>query len=333
MTTGTQPKLDLKVVGDWGNANFHLIAGLITAHMRWRSEPGSSFWIKTGTGSRDNIEAVMSGEVDVAITTPRPVMLEWARAGTHFFAGTPYPGLRALGCYPHDDRLVFAVREDLGISSFDDIQRRKPSLRIATTSHDRDNMLTWMIDIILSEHGIAPADFVSWGGRWLEHDHPRKCLPQVINGAADAVFHEGIMVPQWHELVETIPMRFIDMDASVLAKLKQEYGVRPSTLAKGRLKAERDVACLDWSGWLIVVNETMSDDLAYRITSVLVEERSELEARYRSLPIHRSPLTYPIDPQRMWQDTGAPLHPGAERYYREHGYMADPRSPTDSGSR
>jgi TRAP-type uncharacterized transport system substrate-binding protein len=23
----------------------------------------------------------------------------------------------------------------------------------------------------------------------------------------------------------------------------------------------------------------------------------------------------------MWKGLGAPLHPGAERYYREHGYM------------
>src|SRR5262249_8600468 len=38
MNTPKQPRIDLKLIGDWGNANFHLIAGLITAHMRWRSE-------------------------------------------------------------------------------------------------------------------------------------------------------------------------------------------------------------------------------------------------------------------------------------------------------
>ena len=47
----------------------------------------------------------------------------------------------------------------------------------------------------------------------------------------------------------------------------------------------------------------------------------ELEARYRNLPIDRSPLTYPIDPRAMCTHSGAMLHPGAERYYREHGYL------------
>jgi hypothetical protein len=39
------------------------------------------------------------------------------------------------------------------------------------------------------------------------------------------------------------------------------------------------------------------------------------------MPVERSPMTYPIDPYTMWQGIGVDLHPGAERYYREHGYM------------
>jgi TRAP-type uncharacterized transport system substrate-binding protein len=29
----------------------------------------------------------------------------------------------------------------------------------------------------------------------------------------------------------------------------------------------------------------------------------------------------PLYPERMWKDAGVPLHPGAERYYREAGLM------------
>ena len=36
------PQVHLKLMGDWGNANFHMIVGWICAHMRWRSEPGST---------------------------------------------------------------------------------------------------------------------------------------------------------------------------------------------------------------------------------------------------------------------------------------------------
>jgi TRAP transporter TAXI family solute receptor len=304
------PRLDLKIVGDWGNANFHTIVGWIAANVRWRSAPGSTFWIKTGTGYRDNIEAVAKGEVDLGITTPLDVTLE-------FFAGTAFPKLRTLGYFPQDDRLVLAVRADTGITSFKDIRDKKYPLKIATTCHDPDNMMTWVVDMILRHHGIEPSDIEKWGGAWLEHDHPRKCLPQAIRGEANAVFNEGIMVPQWYELIEKVPMRFIPFEQQALDKMKQ-IGLRPAVLPKGKLKADRDIPCLDWSHWAVIVRDDMSADVAYRIASVMVEER---EARFRHLPPERSPMTYPVDPYKMWQGIGAPLHPGAERYYREHGYM------------
>ncbi|OFW17926.1 MAG: hypothetical protein A3H27_08635 [Acidobacteria bacterium RIFCSPLOWO2_02_FULL_59_13] len=93
-------------------------------------------------------------------------------------------------------------------------------------------------------------------------------------------------------------------------------------IKKGRLQADRDIPCLDWSHWAIIVREDMPEELAHTITAVMVEERSELEARYRHLPRERSPMTYPMDPYTMWKGIGAPLHPGAERYYREKGYMS-----------
>jgi uncharacterized protein len=314
------PRIDLKLLGDWGNANFHLIVGWISAHMRWRSQSGSTFWMKTGTGYRDNIEAVAKGEVDLAITTPFDVTLEWARAGKEFFAGTPFPQLRTLGYFPQDDRLVLAVRADSGITSFADIREKKYPLKIATTCHDENNLMTWVVDQVFKLHGIEPSDIVKWGGQWMEHDHPRICLPQVIDGKANAVFNEGIMVPQWYEVVEKVPMRFIPMERAVLDKLK-ERGLRPAVMPKGRLGADRDIACLDWSHWAVVVSEKMDPEIAYRITSVMVEERSHLESRFKHLPPDRSPMTYPVDPNVMWKGLGAPLHPGAERYYREKGYM------------
>ncbi|MBI3014806.1 MAG: hypothetical protein HYY65_07070 [Candidatus Tectomicrobia bacterium] len=317
-----KPRLNLKLMGDWGNANFHMIVGWIAANLRWRSAPGSQFLIYTGTGYRDNIDAVAKGLVDLAVTTPADVALEWARAGEHFFAGTPYPHLRALGYIPQDDRLVFAVRADTGITSFADLKNRHYPLRLATTCRDPLNLMSYAVEQVFRAHGIDPADIEAWGGKWLEHDHPRKCLPWVTRGEADAAFNEGIMVPQWYEMVKTVPMRFVPMEAGALRELESNCGLRPAVLKKERFNAEQDVSCLDWSHWAIVVREDMPEELAYLITAVMVEERGELESRYRHQPPERSPMTYPIDPYSMWKGLGAPLHRGAERYYRENRYMS-----------
>ncbi|MFF9808231.1 TAXI family TRAP transporter solute-binding subunit [Streptomyces coeruleorubidus] len=117
-------------------------------------------------------------------------------------------------------------------------------------------------------------------------------------------------------------MRFLPMEEEALADLNSRLGLRPGILERGRLNAPADVPCLDWSNWAIVVRDDMPDDLARMITSVMVEERAELEARYRHLPYERSPLSYPIDPYTMHKGLGAPLHPGAEQYYRDNGYLS-----------
>ena len=149
------PQVDFKIVADWGNANFHAIAGWIAAHLRWQSAPESTFWIKTGTGYGDNIEALLAGEVDVSITTPYDVTAEWARAGTHFFAEkAPAPSIRSLGWIPQNDRLVFAIREDSGITSFQDLRDKKYPLKLATGFRTRENLMTWVVDRVLEEHGI-----------------------------------------------------------------------------------------------------------------------------------------------------------------------------------
>jgi TRAP-type uncharacterized transport system substrate-binding protein len=312
------PRVDFKIVADWGNANFHNIAGWLAAHLRWRSQDGSTFWIKTGTGYRDNIRSLTTREVDVAITTPYHITPEWAIAGKSFFAGQAAPFIRTLGWLPQNDRLVFAIREDTGITSFKDLRERKFPLKIASAFRDPDNLMMWVVDRVLEEHGIQVE---AWGGEWLEHDFPRISVPFATQGRANAVINEAIVVPQWRELVEKVKMRFLPFEPDAVKALVSKYGVRPGVLPKGYLRVPEDVPCLDWSNWALLVRDDMDEQLAYRLTAIMVEERAELEGRYRHIPAEIAPMTYPIDPYSMWKGSGAPLHPGAERYYREHGYM------------
>lgn len=316
--TSVGPRLNFKIMADWGNANFHTIAGWILAHLRWQSAPQSEFWIKTGTGYGDNIAALASGEVDLTITTPFDVAPEWAIAGKHFFAGRPMPSLRSLGFLPQNDRLVFAIREDTGITSFKDLRERRFPLKLATTARTSDNLMTWIADRMLELHGI---EIEKWGGEWLGHDHPRISIPQAIEGKANAVLNEAIVVPQWRELVAKIPMRFLPYEDEALKVLETRYGLRRAVLSAGTLNVVEDIPCLDFSNWAILVRDDMDEDLAHRITGIMVEQRAELEGRYRHMPPEIAAMSYPIDPYTMWKGVGAPLHPGAERYYRERGYM------------
>ena len=314
-------RLDLTMVGDWGTANFHTIWGWVSAHLRWRSAPLSKFTIRTGSAYRDSVDLVGMGEADLAVTTPIHIGVRWAREGKHFYEGTPYPNLRTLGHLPQDDRLTLAVRADTGIKSFADIREKKPALHIAMPPRQDDCLCSYVIDRIFRAHGIEPMDIVKWGGSYWEHENPRATIKQAQAGECNAVFNEAIMVSNWSELVAQHAMNFIPIEPEAMRILTEQYGLKPAVLEKGRLRNEQEVPCLDWSNWGILCRDDMPDDVAYRVTAVMVEERAEFEARFRHIPVQNSPLTYPIDPRRMPHGVDLPLHPGAERYYKEYGYL------------
>jgi hypothetical protein len=171
----------------------------------------------------------------------------------------------------------------------------------------------------MAANGITPEEFKEWGGEWLPHEYPRVCIPQVTNGVANAVFNEAIMLTLWGDWARREPLAFIPIEPDAMQRLVSEYGLRAATVETGRVLNERAVPCLDWSHWATVVRDDMLDDVAYEITSVMVEERAELEGRFRHIPAQHSPLSYPIEPREMARGVDLPLHPGAQRYYREHG--------------
>ncbi len=321
MTQPLGPRVDLTMVGDWGTANFHTILGWISAHMRWRSAPLSKFTIRTGSAYRDGVEQVGRGDADLTITTPAHLGVRWARDGEHFYGCRGFPNLRTLGALPQDDRLTLAVDTATGITSFSDLRERRYPLRLACPNRDYDSLVSYAVDRILSAHGIEPDDIIKWGGSFLEHENPRACINQAIRGEADAVFNEAIMVSNWRELVTKRSMRFLPIEPEAMQLLTDTYGMKPAQIEANRLENPEAVDCLDWSNWAIVVRDDMPEDLAYRITAVMVEERGEFEARFHHMPVHQSPLTYPIDPVAMCTTADIDLHPGAERYYREHGWL------------
>jgi TRAP-type uncharacterized transport system substrate-binding protein len=102
----------------------------------------------------------------------------------------------------------------------------------------------------------------------------------------------------------------------VLQRLEQ-YGFCRARLDHGRIAGiDEPITVVDFSGWPIVVHEKFPDDLAYHIAGVVDKIREEIPYDAAETPSMRSLCTNteagPLD---------FPLHPGAERYYREKGYL------------
>lgn len=131
------------------------------------------------------------------------------------------------------------------------------------------------------------------------------------------------MTPWWRQLMEEQQLVPIPAEADAMESLVGQPGFRPASIRAGFWDAESNaerIPALDFSDFLVVVRDDMPDDVAHLLTWCLVETKNNIESQYKHLDPERSPLTYPLDGAAMAKPS-IPLHPAAERYYREARYL------------
>jgi TRAP transporter TAXI family solute receptor len=260
--------------------------------------------------------AIAEGKADMGFVTP-PACVAMAYRGVGPYA-RKMANLRAIGSFPHNDRMMWAVPADSGIYSID--QMKDHPMRIVLPGAEYP--VRFLVERILEAYGTSLKELISRGWQVIEENHCLKIPLPVVRGEADAVVHEALPTRAWHELAQKRNMRFLPIRGDVLEMLRDRYGFRKAILTKGVLRGiEEDTPCVDFCEWLMFVREDMPDELAGRITRIFVEEKEAFESLLRTGSRLGGGLG-PINPKEVWKNVGEiPLHPAAEHYYRGHGYM------------
>ncbi|KAM5527619.1 hypothetical protein FOXYSP1_19981 [Fusarium oxysporum f. sp. phaseoli] len=326
----SSPRLErsftLHFSGDWGMANFHRICSWLTQQFCDRTGPQSQVAIwNLRDGGLEAVTKVFSGSVHLSISTPAQLMTTALTGQGIFRPYGPMPSIRSLGVLPQNDRMVFAISPKYNIHSFAELRRRKPALRIATSHNDGTNFIGYVASEIMKAHLIDEAELKSWGGEYITATRPEQAMALVMDGKADALLQEAIMTPWWESVIEDKGFIPLPAEASALARFheKNPGAARPDAgpLPAGFWPSLREpLPCLDYADFVVLVRDDLPEDVAHLLTWCLVETRASLEGQYHHLPPEKSPLTYPLVPHQIAQSP-IPLHPGAQRYYREAGIL------------
>jgi len=259
------------------------------------------------------IEQVARGEVHMAISNPAGYLALPARGTGAFQAPI---ALRAITVIPSPDQLAFAVTDKTGLKSFREIRERRYPLRVSMRGQ-RDHALHPIVREVLAAAGFSFDDIVSWGGQVRYDDG----LPQTENrlgagarGDVDMVIDEAVR--GWVNSAAGAGMGVLPLDESMLTKL-EALGLRRALIPRARYpNLPQDVPTLDFSGFAVYTHADVPD-------AVIASICAALEARKERIG-WQEPGPLPLD--WMCRDTPAgplviPLHPAAEAFWRERGYL------------
>jgi TRAP-type uncharacterized transport system substrate-binding protein len=256
---------------------------------------------------------VASGKVQFAIINPS-MILKLAALGSPPFA-EPLP-LRSIAVLPSSDQMIFAVTEQTGLKSFKDIRERRFPLKVSLRGQP-DHSLHVITNHVLSASGYSLDDIVSWGGE-VRYDagmpYGANRIGAVQRGEIDAIFDEGAST--WGNMALELGMTFLALGEDLLPRL-EKVGLRRGLIERTNYpKLASDVPTLDFSGWPIYTREDTPGGLVTDFCRALEASKDRIPwAEDAPLPL-----------AQMVRDTPdghleVPLHPAAERFWRELGYI------------
>jgi len=270
------------------------------------------------TGAPQLALSVARGDLELAIVNP-PGMLTQAYRGTGIFS-EPLP-VRIVANYPSWDRFVYLIHPRTGLTSLAQIKERRYPLRLSTRE-DRAHSTRALIEQTFALYGFSLADLESWGGSLQINRGPgdQRRMRALVEGTVDAVFDEGLAT--WFDAALATGMQPITPEPEIMAGL-ESIGWRKVVIAAGRYKHLRsDYLCIDYSGWPLYTRAALADEDAYKICAAIHARESEIPWEDTNGWAPHTGMG-PLGQRSESTPRDVPLHPGAARWFREHGFDVD----------
>ena len=253
-------------------------------------------------GSVDNVNAILSGlrnsgfaQSDVAY---------WAYTGTGTMEGKePAKDLRTIAAL-FEEHIHLVALKNSNINSVKDLKGKRVSLDEPGSGTYVDALL------ILEANGLSEKDIKS------EALKGNAATDALRNGKVDAIFVvAGYPTGAIVELASSVDIKLVPIDGAGAKKLTDKYGFfSQSSIPSGTYENVEETSTVAVGAqWFTSAKE--DDELIYKITKALWNE----ESRKLMDVGHAKGKT--ITPDTALSGVGVPLHPGAERFYREVGLL------------
>lgn len=284
----------------WGGSNpggvMYYMVGIAGTEIG-KELPGVNITQVTTGGSTENAKRLIKGELDMGIVYGSHVYMSLTQTGP--FANDPKGTMLRGVAMAYEGPTYFVTLGGSGIKSLEDIAGKKVALGPpgSGTVFNCSNILK-AVDLL---DKIKP-QMMTFGdaGRALG------------NGQIDAFCQSSAPAAAVTELAETRDVLVVPYEEAQLAKINEAFpfyhtGTMPATIYKGVPATDMPYTTVYW-----VAHERVPAEIVKKVVATAYEKREALAKGHKAWAQMKPDVA-------NFQALGAPMHPGAEAYYKETG--------------
>lgn len=255
--------------------------------------------VQSTKASVENLNLLQQGKGELALSLGDSVKLAWEGDAEAGFKA-PLDKLRGIAAvYPNYIQIV--ASKESGITDFAGLKGKGLSVGAPKSGTELNARK------IFSAAGMSYDDL----GK-VEYLPFAESVELIKNRQLDATLQSaGLGVASIKDLSTSIDINMVAVPADVVDKLGAPYisATIPAGTYNGQDADVQTVAVVNF----LVTHSDVSDEMAYQMTKQLFENLTELEAAHAAAK--------QIKLENALKGMPVPLHPGAERYYKEKGLM------------
>ncbi|MBV1756390.1 MAG: TAXI family TRAP transporter solute-binding subunit [Dethiosulfatibacter sp.] len=298
-TSGKEEVSFIRIASASMGGNFFPLGSALAQMINQKIEGLNASAQATG-GSAENCSFIDQKEVELALV--QSATLRQAYEGTDGFEGRPVESIRGITAIYFNEFHIL-VTESSGVEKIEDLRGKRIAVGPVGGGIEINT------NQILSVYGITPSDYTPVYGTRAEATEGLK-----INSVDCHIYATGLGSAQITELMGTGKIKLIPIDEDKIESLtagNPEFG--PSLIPTDTYENQpSDLTTIAGSS-LLVTREDMSEEIIYEITKAIFENSEYLESFHQYFKQTRQ--------ETAQIGMTPPLHPGAEKYFKEIGVI------------
>lgn len=281
-----------------GTSGVYYPLGVAVSNVYGKAIPGAKVSVQSTKASVENLNLLQSGKGEVAFTLGDSLSQAWNGVADAGFA-TKLDKLRGIaGIYPNYIQIVATASS--GVKTLADLKGKRISVGAPKSGTELNARA------VLAAAGLTYNDFAK-----VEYLAFAESVDLMKNRQIDVTLQSaGLGVASIRDMANSIEINVVAVPPATVAKIGDaayQPAVIPANTYPGQTTDVPAVAVQNY----LVTTSAVSNDLAYNMTKLIFENLDTLAAAHVAAKA--------IKLETAIQGMPVPLHPGAEKYYKEKG--------------